>query len=213
MSENDNVIKMSELNVEDDSESKVKIVDFISKFNGMTSEKAKEAYIKRIVKSDDYYVPYTIKVVYAQQIIETANFREDGIYILNSPKEYQLYISSLLMMYTNLDVIGQQFNLYFDALEKYQILDKIIKQMPIDKNEFDIVFHMIKDDAEKNYGEIRFNTSEIAGMVKKGILEGTEFILTELLKILENGSLNEIIQSISSNSSNDLNLNDLEDNK
>jgi len=151
---------------------KISIADFVNKYSKMASDKAKEALIQSVVRNNDYYVPYNEKFVYANQIIENSSFDKNGNIHYNGAKQYQLYIATILALYTKLDVPSDTFNITFDILNQNRLLDIIVEAMPSDKDDFDIMLSMAKDDFDRNYGMRQMDINNITNAVYKGLIKG-----------------------------------------
>lgn len=132
---------------------KISIVDFVQSYKKIQSQQAKEKKILDILKSDSYYVPYSEKIAVATTIIKEANCYNNVVsshFCYNGPQQYILYIKSLLELYTDLEINENFINEGFDLLNENKLIELIIEKMSKDKKEFDIVFSMVRDDAEKN---------------------------------------------------------------
>lgn len=186
--------KIINIDKKTDEEKRIPVLDFLTKYNGMTSDKAKEAYIKRVVRPDNYYVPYISKTVYANQILEIANFTKEGKVYFNGAKQYQLYIWTLLTLYTFFDVPNEGFEIIFDVLNQQGFLDILIDQMPNDKAEFDVVYHLSQKDFEKNYMETKVNTEDILNIINKGILDSMHIIIDEVTKVFNDKTIDVFAQ-------------------
>ena len=131
---------------------KFSIIDFVKKYNSTTSEQIKKTMLNNISKEQSTYVPYQQKIEAAINIIEEANYVYNGKnkkYFFNSPVQYLNYVKTLLALYTNFQ-LNDSFYEEYDILNQYDLLKVIIQRMPVDKVEFDIVFNMVRDDAERN---------------------------------------------------------------
>ncbi len=170
-------------------ESKISVLDFIKKYNSMTSDKAKKTYLQRVVKGDDYYIPYTEKVVYARDILEIANFDKEGKVLFNGAKQYLLYICTVLTLYTMLDISHKDFSVAFDLLNQQNLIDVLLENMPDDKTEFDVIFQLAQGDFEKNYGEIKFNVNDITNMINKSMTDSIQIVL-DIINNIVNTNIN-----------------------
>ena len=161
-------------------ESKISVLDFIKKYNSMTSDKAKKTYLQRVVKGDDYYIPYTAKVVYARNILEIANFDKEGNVLYNTSKQFILYVYTLLQMYTLLSIDHMDWVVVFDILNSNNVLDEIINALPKDRNDFEMIYKMVQEDFEKNYRVYQLNTKEIVDAVQSSIMSTIHSVLTQI---------------------------------
>lgn len=187
------VINMNNENIGNTEDiKKIPVTEFIKKYTGLISEKTKEMYLKSVIVGDDFYVPYVTKIVYANQIIEAANFNKDGIYY-NTPKQYQMYMSVLLSLYTCLEIDGQSFNEIFDSLESIGAFDKMMDLMPKDKTKFDVVFNMVRDNFDQNMGKININIDEIVSAVKIGIVQGVDAVLEAAKGLFDNEEVMKVL--------------------
>lgn len=144
------------------NEERKDILECSKKYSTTSSKQLRIALLTSIMRPSDYYVPYFEKIQKANKIISIANKSNnitDCRYYYNSPRQYFLYTQALLEMYTLLNVTDNYME-EFDLLNKGGFLNAIIDQMPEDKKEFDVVFGMVKDDAERNdYNNLLFQCS------------------------------------------------------
>jgi len=177
-----------------EKEERASIIDFVNKYNKITSDKAKEALIQSIVRSNDYYVPYNEKYVYANRIIENSSFDKNGKVHYNGAKQYQLYIATILTLYTKFDIPGDNFSIVFDILNQKHLLDIIVGAMPDDKMDFDVMLNIAKDDFEKNYEVAKTDINILISAIKTGMLQGMESIMDACQGVLDNPELLNVIK-------------------
>lgn len=127
------------------------VQEFIKKYNSFTSEKAKETFLKSVIKNN--YVDFLVKVEYARKIIELSGFRkETGKPHMDSCKQYLLYIFSIITMYTNIVMDEQKVHEEYDKLEKNHLIVLILSMLPEREIKmFDSILQMQKDDWFTNY--------------------------------------------------------------
>lgn len=131
---------------------KISILDFVNKYNSVTSEQIRKTMLESVIKSDNTYIPYQEKIMVAKQIISKANYvyeKDVKLYQFNGPFQYLNYVKALLDLYSNFKT-SAAFDEEFDVLNQNDLLVIIIRQMPNDKVEFDTVFNMVRDDVERN---------------------------------------------------------------
>lgn len=131
---------------------KISILDFVNKYNSVTSEQIRKTMLESVIKSDNTYIPYQEKIMAAKQIISKANYvyeKDAKLYQFNGPLQYLNYVKALLDLYSNFKT-SVAFDEEFDVLNQNDLLAIIIRQMPNDKVEFDTVFNMVRDDVERN---------------------------------------------------------------
>lgn len=172
---------------------KVYVMDFITKYNGLKSDTAKEAYLSSIVL-EDVYTPYVSKMVTVDKLLQTAHIINDRV-IFNTPKEYQLYIFTLIMLYTRLDVDGNTSEI-FDELSKNELIDLLVAEIE-KKNEddyktFNIVFKMAKDDFLMNFAKTNLDNEAIVNAVGTGIMQGMMSIMDSIKTAFEDPEIKEM---------------------
>ena len=176
--------------INDDQKDRVTVEEFLEKYDSLTSEKAKELYLESVICPSDYYVSYALKTVLARKILEIANFNQnDGSLRFDGVKQYQLYIWTILSVYTNLFLPENEFDIVFDILSKKKMLDKIVQKMPEDKKEFDIVFNMTRDDFIMNYNKTDY--TKLFQQIRQEVLAVFDDILKQFL-VSVNETQNEI---------------------
>ena len=185
----------------------ISINDFMNKYNQLNSSKDKEQLLLSIVKKD-VRTSYATKVVTADQIFQQSHFDKNGNIIFNSSKEFVLKFFSLLMFYTNLAISNNSFE-DFDNLNQSLIIDDLIslirRKNLKDYQDFNSVFEMRKQDFIQNYGVKRINTNDITDAIKKGILEGINIILDQLVDLSKDESIQKYLQDAMNQISNNNN--------
>lgn len=92
------------------------------------------------------YVPYSMKVGVAKEVIKNSCLGENGNVLLDSPKRYILHILSILNLYTNVEISNDAITEEYDLLVSNGLLDRITERIPqaeierfstIEKMEFD----------------------------------------------------------------------------
>lgn len=132
---------------------KYTVKDFCKKYNGADAVQTKETYVKSIM--NPHYIPYEIKITVCENIVKSAYYKKDDngnrkLYI-NSPIQYMLYRLELVRQYTNIEVDFSNVIDEFNLLNKSELFDEIIVNIPNrELNEFEMVLDMVKDDAIKN---------------------------------------------------------------
>ena len=117
-------------------EKKIAILDFVKGFE-KTAENDKQKYINDNLKVINY-VPYLIKQMKAQNIIDCACWKETELankskrkdLNVNSPVKYLLFIRSIIELYTNLKVETEGFFEEYDMLAKNNLIDVILQRVP-----------------------------------------------------------------------------------
>lgn len=141
-------------------EKKIAILDFVKGFE-KTAEHDKQKYINdnlKVIK----YVPYLIKQMKAQHIIDCACWKETELankskrkdFSVNSPVKYLLFIRSIVELYTNLKVETEGFFEEYDMLAKNNLIDVILQHVPEKEiAEFQTMVNMVYDDLITNQYE------------------------------------------------------------
>ncbi len=127
---------------------RVPISEFIEKHNSIKSEKAKEMYVQSIIRDNNYYIDYMQKYNASNKILEInyQNQNNENKFIVNGAMEYLLYICTIIQLYTILDIDMTNYTSDYNLLQSNKLINPIIKMLPDDKKEFDLVFHLAKDD-------------------------------------------------------------------
>ena len=157
---------------------KISVADFLKKYDEAESAEDKEACIKKIVI--DRYVPYSEKVVYINQILNTAHFK-NNVLVWNTSKEKVLYAWTLLRLYTSLNVSDNFNNEYDLIMSRNDLLAQITSNIPNDKMEFCSTFYDLKSDFNANMVN---DYTQLTEAVSLGVLKGAEMVLDALEKVL-----------------------------
>lgn len=183
-------------NIEKNTEKKITVQDFVTKYNTLTSDKLKEDLVKSIVKNK--YISYETKVAICKNIVESTYYikTKDNIGIerkkmyVNSPATYMLYCLNIVNNYTTLEV---KFN---NSLEEFNLLNSngcidIIFKYASDREikEFRKTLEMVENDLIQNEYETH---AFISNQVER-FGELANITLSPLLNILmeKMGSLDE----------------------
>lgn len=149
---------------------KIDVFEFVEKYNS-TSEK--QGLLDKTVPKDTY-VDYLVKQKYVRDILTVSCLDSNGNVKLNSCKKYMLYIYTVFTLYTNIDIPENKMVLAFDALDRYNLIDIILAEIPeAELNTFNTVLQMCQDD-------MITNNYEIHGYINRNI----ENITTEFSKVL-----------------------------
>lgn len=176
----------------------IPVADFIAKYKGMNSDKARDLYLKSIVK--DEYVPYLVKQFWARQIIEGASFNEEGQVHFDGIKQYLSYVYTLLSLYTKLDVQGVGFNAQFDVLDEAGVIKNLESIMPKDFKEFQVMYKIVEDDFRENYAITRINIEDISTQVEIGVLNGVNKVLSLISEALQDENVVAQLQQLANQS-------------
>lgn len=192
----ENIINMNEA-VQTENENMtnkdlIPISDFITKYKGMTSEKAKDLYLQTIVKNE--YVSYLVKQFWARQIVTGANFDKDGRVYFDGVKQYLSYIYAVLNLYTKLDAPTEGFNFYFDMLNEVGVIEKLESILPKDFKEFQIVYKIVEDDFRINHAVTHINVEDIGTQVEIGVLNGVNKVMELISSVVQDEQLMGEIQ-------------------
>lgn len=199
----ENIIKMDEtVQVENVTNKElIPVKDFVTKYKGMTSEKAKDLYLKSIIK--DEYIPILVKQFWARQIITGANFDKDGRVYFDGAKQYLSYIYAVLNLYTKLDVPTEGFNFYFDMLNEIGVVEKLETILPKDFKKFQSIYKIIEDDFRSNHAVTHINVEDIGTQVEMGVLNGVNKVMELISSVVQDEQLmGEIQKAINQNQDN-----------
>lgn len=133
------------------SEKKITVKDFVKQYKKLNSDATKNIYIKSMIK-DDCYIPYAVKIVTANTILENSCFDKDGNIKFDSCKKYLMYVWAIFSLYTDIELEVKNIMDEYDVLQKEGLVDIIIDSISdIEKKEFDYVLKMRQDDFVANY--------------------------------------------------------------
>lgn len=135
---------------------KIPFEDFIKGYIKCTSVTLKDRYIKEKLKINNY-VPYDIKRTMAMKVVETSyiHYKDDTTeFKIDSCEKHLLYVYSVLMAYTNIEITGKEGSTGYDILKSTGLWKEIFSRIPEeDLNEYAMVLNMVHDDfVENNLG-------------------------------------------------------------
>lgn len=148
------------------------IIAFVSGYSKCTTSSAKESYLNRTIKVNNY-VSYMTKIDEATKIVNASSYQavvdENGNYKsknirISSPIRFALTMMEIIDLYTNISVDITKFLEEFDALNSLGVIEKIIAKIPESEiTEFNTVVSMVYDDFIINENEIhRFIESQVS---------------------------------------------------
>ena len=159
----------------------ISVVDFIKKYNSITSAKIKESYINETVKSVDYVNFEELEYI-AGKIVEKSYVVDDGVLKIDSCKKYLLYIFAIIDMFTNIEVHAESWIGEYNALDQYGLIEKIKSVVPKKViTNFDIILKWKTDD-------IAFNYSNLPNYLNS--------LINKLMPIIQDGILNTLDNEI-----------------
>ena len=124
---------------------KISVQDFVDKINRYASKDAKNKYIESIVLKDKY-VDYMTKVTLVRDFTNKSCLDQNGNVKMNSCGKYLMYVRTILSLYTKLELDNDNpsgFFHEFDMLNKYRIIDDIMKNVPKSElSEWDTIMSM-----------------------------------------------------------------------
>ncbi len=158
---------------------KISVADFLKKYDEVESADDRKACIKEIMI--DRYVPYSEKVVYINEILNTAHIK-DGKVFWNHAKELILYMWTVLKLYTKLDV-SDDFTKEYDQIMKRPGLDRMLthQYIPSDGLLFRGLMYTKGEDFNQNMNN---DYTQLTEAVSLGVLKGAEMVLDALEKVL-----------------------------
>ena len=115
----------------------MKVAELVEKYNKLSSKELKLKLIEdRIV---NYYVSIGLKMVTAKGIAENVAKEKDGCYVHNSPQRFLSYVISSLMLYTDLELTGENNIEVYDTLQEYGLVDVIMELIGTDGVEYQTI--------------------------------------------------------------------------
>lgn len=135
--------------------------------NGYNSAKDKDAYIKKILKTD--YIPYTEKINDCNRIIKTST-ESDGIFKLNTPAQFMLFTVNLISKYTKLEYDPDNIVEFFEALDKDDLINTIYSIIPErEVASYQTILNMCADDYfETNRSLVSYIETKVAALQMTG---------------------------------------------
>ena len=131
----------------------MKITKFIDTYKLMKLDSQKKDYIaKRLQKK---YIPFSEKCFWCERIVEASSYDSEKHYHLNSANKYILYVTTLINLYTDIDIIygGEESNMMevYDLLCEYGFLDDLLSCIPErEVKEISTILEMKSNDAYEN---------------------------------------------------------------
>lgn len=101
------------------------------------------------------YLPYAEKVVYSENVLSQSAKRINGVLQHNSSKRFLVYATSILKLYTNLQLNKEAPHEDYDMMKQCGAMDDVINKIGDDIHEFTTVFNMTWDDMLKNENDWR----------------------------------------------------------
>lgn len=184
---------------------KYTVKDFYKKYNSAEADKTKEVLIKNVMNA--HYVPYENKITICEKIVENSYYKtieKNGANIkklhINSPAQYMLYCLWLVEQYTNIKVDFKNGLEEFNLLNKSELLDIIISNIPErELKEFRMILDMIENDVMQNEYEIHAFISnqvesfgELFGVLVKPAIEQ----FNEVVKNMDEKTIDKIVNKL-----------------
>lgn len=154
----------------------MKVDDFIQGYEKALKSKSAvnnaDKYLeKHVVKK---YIPYSVKMAEAHNIILRSSFDVDNKFYINSPLRYILFIVSVFTNYTDIEFDASMIGAEYDKLAENNVIDPFIEIIGDDYGVFQTVVNMTLDDFIEN--ERSFPSFLEHGMEAiKSTLEGVDF--------------------------------------
>ena len=134
----------------------------------------KDSLSKHIVTT---YVPYATKIALSKNNVAISLYK-DGVYCLNSPIQYMLWVRMVIESYTDIR-FSEDVQKEFDLLEENNIMAEIIPFIESDYNRFLKVFQLtVNDTIDRENNLISFLETKIEALEKA--FDVMETALTEV---------------------------------
>lgn len=164
---------------------KISVQDFVNKINRFASKDAKNKYIESIVLKDKY-VDYMTKVTLVRDFTNKSCLDQNGNIRMNSCGKYLMYVRTILSLYTKLELDNDNpsgFFHEFDMLNKYRIIDDIMKNVPKSElSEWDTIMSMCHQDLITNNYEIHGYISRNVGNIIAAIDKSAEPLVNAIIE-------------------------------
>lgn len=150
-----------------------------SKSNVNTAEKYLEKHITR------KYLPYSIKMAEARNIVWRSSFNDDNKFYLDSPVRYILFVVSVLTNYTDIEfaTVGEDY----DKLAECGAIEAIIATIGEDYDAFQTVVNMTLDDLMTNEREFVAYIEHVVDATKTALESVSADELTKAIQKLTEG--------------------------
>lgn len=162
--------------------------EFVTKY-----KKANDVEKAKIFKEIEIktYVPYAQKAVHSETVLKKNANYENGVLQHSSALRFLTYATSILKLYTNLELNRSAPHEDYDLLKECGAMDAIIIKIGDDVQEFTTVFNMTWEDMLHNENNWR---NFVATQIEK-ISEQTESMLSskELKELLKTSFKNEMM--------------------
>ena len=114
-----------------------------------------QTFIKKHIITD--YVDFNRKHQLCEHIIKTTMYDEEGEFHQNSIGRYLSFIPVILKEYTDLELIEETYTEDFSLLDRYDLINLIIKYLPgKEYKDFNMIFDMLIDDIYANRNIISY---------------------------------------------------------
>lgn len=164
---------------------KISVQDFVDKINRYASKDAKNKYIESIVLKDKY-VDYMTKVTLVRDFTNKSCLDQNGNVRMNSCGKYLMYVRTILSLYTKLELdedSSSGFFHEFDMLNKYRIIDDIMKNVPKSElSEWDTIMSMCHQDLITNNYEIHGYISRNVDNIMTAIDKSAEPLVNAMIE-------------------------------
>ena len=123
------------------------VQDFVNKY-----QKAKDAEKAKILKEIEIktYIPFAEKVVHSEAVLSQSVKRVNNVLQLQSARRFLVFVTSIVKLYTNLEVNKEKPHEDYDLLRESGLIDLIREKIGDDLEEFTTVFNMTWDDMVYN---------------------------------------------------------------
>ena len=175
------------------------ILDFVNEVKKVGSDQVK---ISKLIKEIEIkqYVPYGTKVRMAERMVRKVCL-EDGDFKFNSPKRYLTYVLSIIVLYTNLKCAEEDSTIEYDALKSSGLLERILKEIGEDIEEYKVVWTMCYEDLVQNESSIpvliRKNVERFAFICDNGLEK-----VAELIQKLPEKDVEKIVNTVKNRTQN-----------
>lgn len=140
---------------------KIAVKDFVEQYVSAKTDIDKKKVLQSLeVKT---YIPYSVKVVHSQVVLDSTAKRVNGVLLNDSPMRYLTQVMSIVRLYTNLSINQERPHEDYDLLRQNNLIDMICEKIGEDVAEFQTVFNMVWGDMVNNENDIRvYIASQVA---------------------------------------------------
>lgn len=139
------------------------VKEFVEKYVKATEIEKAKLFKEIEIKT---YVPYAEKVVHSEAVLSKTAKRVNGVLQNNSSLRYLAFVTSILKLYTSLELNSSVPHEDYDLLKECGAIDIIMDKIGDDVREFTTIFNMTWEDMVQNENNWKtFIASQLSSFV------------------------------------------------